>query len=196
MAAPLVHGPYAVGGWPVSNGGIMPLSSCKEAKAAGEKYYFTGKPCKNGHICLRDIHKACVECRKARNRVRYRKNYIKKIRKPRGQYYLRLLRSARMRAKHKNVLYDLTTEWAQKKWTGICELSGITFLLPHSHKTGQAVPFSPTIDRINPLNGYTKDNCRFILYAINTFKSRMSDKEMFEIIKELIINQNRGSAHQ
>jgi 5-methylcytosine-specific restriction endonuclease McrA len=36
-----------------------------EAKAAGAKYYFTGEPCKHGHIAPRKTKGACVECLKA-----------------------------------------------------------------------------------------------------------------------------------
>lgn len=35
-----------------------------EAKAIGAKYYFTGEPCKHGHISLRKTKGACVECLK------------------------------------------------------------------------------------------------------------------------------------
>lgn len=35
-----------------------------EAKATGTKYYFTGEPCKHGHIALRKTKGACVECLK------------------------------------------------------------------------------------------------------------------------------------
>lgn len=34
----------------------------KEAKATGAKYYFTGEPCKYGHIALRKTKGACTEC--------------------------------------------------------------------------------------------------------------------------------------
>jgi 5-methylcytosine-specific restriction endonuclease McrA len=36
-----------------------------EAKAAGAKYYFTGDPCKHGHIAPRKTKGSCVECLKA-----------------------------------------------------------------------------------------------------------------------------------
>ena len=39
-------------------------STRKEAKAIGAKYYFTGEPCKHGHIALRKTKGACVECLK------------------------------------------------------------------------------------------------------------------------------------
>jgi hypothetical protein len=35
-----------------------------EAKAAGAKYYFTGEPCKHGHIAPRKTKGACIECLK------------------------------------------------------------------------------------------------------------------------------------
>ena len=36
----------------------------KEAQASGAKYYFTGEPCKHGHIAPRKTKGACVECLK------------------------------------------------------------------------------------------------------------------------------------
>lgn len=35
-----------------------------EAKATGAKYYFTGEPCKHGHIAPRKTKGACLECLK------------------------------------------------------------------------------------------------------------------------------------
>lgn len=52
-----------------------------EAKATGSKYYFTGQPCKHGHIALRKTKGVCVECMKAetlvsaKKRVEYFKQY-------------------------------------------------------------------------------------------------------------------------
>lgn len=36
-----------------------------EAMAAGAKYYFTGEPCKHGHVAPRKTKGACLECLKA-----------------------------------------------------------------------------------------------------------------------------------
>ena len=35
-----------------------------DAKAQGSKFYFTGQPCKRGHIALRKTKGCCVECMK------------------------------------------------------------------------------------------------------------------------------------
>ena len=38
-----------------------------QAKADGKQYYYTGKPCVNGHICERRVHKSvCLLCEKER----------------------------------------------------------------------------------------------------------------------------------
>lgn len=55
-----------------------------EAKATGAKYYFTGEPCKHGHIAARKTKGACVECLKAEwqqaaeNRAEYFRAYNKR----------------------------------------------------------------------------------------------------------------------
>jgi 5-methylcytosine-specific restriction endonuclease McrA len=54
-----------------------------EAKANGAKYYFTGDPCKHGHIAPRKTKGACIECLKAEwtqaleTRAEYFKEYNK-----------------------------------------------------------------------------------------------------------------------
>ena len=50
----------------------MQIISRAEAKAKGLRFYFTGKPCKHGHVTKRAVFNAtCVECERA---------YIKKYR--------------------------------------------------------------------------------------------------------------------
>ena len=47
----------------------------KEAIGLGLAYYFTGKPCKNGHIAKRRVtHKGCFECRKIRTKAYHKAN--------------------------------------------------------------------------------------------------------------------------
>lgn len=56
----------------------------QEAKATGAKYYFTGEPCKHGHVAPRKTKGACVECLKvewqeaAEKRAGYFREYNKR----------------------------------------------------------------------------------------------------------------------
>ena len=66
-----------------------------EAKAQGAAYYFTGEPCKHGHIAPRKTKGACVEClklewqRAAETRAEYFKAYNKSEagQKAKREYY-------------------------------------------------------------------------------------------------------------
>ena len=47
------------------------IISRKEAKALGLKRYFTGKPCKHGHLSERSIDNGCLECVRLKSKRRY-----------------------------------------------------------------------------------------------------------------------------
>lgn len=48
--------------------------SREEANLIGTKYFYTGKPCKNGHLSKRYIAGYCCECNSSRAKERYAKN--------------------------------------------------------------------------------------------------------------------------
>ena len=91
-----------------------------------------------------------------------------------------LLRTAKYRAKKRNLPFDLTPEWAKSKWTGRCAMSQLPFSLNEKR-----TPFSPSIDRITPELGYVQSNCRFILFGINTLKSTASDDTVIAIARAI-----------
>ncbi len=43
-------------------------TSRQEAKKSGSKYYFTGDPCRNGHLSPRYMGGHCIQCSRDRNR--------------------------------------------------------------------------------------------------------------------------------
>lgn len=69
----------------------------KEAQAIGAKYYFTGEPCKHGHVTPRKTKGSCVECLKVEwekgnvKRADYFQNYNKSEagQKAKREYYER-----------------------------------------------------------------------------------------------------------
>lgn len=90
--------------------------------------------------------------------------------------------SARVRARSMKVAFDLTREWANTHWTGRCSMTGIEF----AKGSGRPTAFSASIDRIEPSFGYTKDNCRFVLWALNRFKGPDTDETMLMIARSLV----------
>ncbi len=115
-----------------------------------------------------------------------RSRYGKRVRQDKP--WRELVRAARLRANKKNMEYSLSYEWAATRWTGKCEMTGIAFNIRGTRTN----PHSPSIDRIDNSKGYTPENSRFVLWAINSFKGTLSDREMFEIAKELL-KRKRGS---
>lgn len=70
---------------------------------------------------------------------------------------------AKGRAKRKGLEYSITKEYVLEKMeAGHCEVTGLPFVL--GLKRG---PYSPSLDRIDSTIGYTEDNTRLVLWAIN-----------------------------
>lgn len=92
---------------------------------------------------------------------------------------------ARARARKSGFEFDLTREWCDARQTTVCELTGIPFQRYEGcgHKAG---PLSVSIDRIDNARGYLRDNCRFVLWAINRFKGDGDDETMLTIARALV----------
>lgn len=82
------------------------LISLQEAKALGLRKYFTGRPCKRGHVADRDLHSRCLACRQIDSIVEHRKYYIA------HKEHLNEI----SRARYANLSPDEKTE-ARKRWS-------------------------------------------------------------------------------
>lgn len=99
-----------------------------------------------------------------------------------------LLLSAKYRSVKLKIDFDLDEAWMESRWTGYCELTKLPFSSPEKRRGYKNKSFSPSIDKIDPAKGYTKNNCRLILFAVNCFKRDDSDVEMYAIAEALIAN--------
>ena len=67
----------------------MEIITRKEAIEQGLSKFFTGKPCKHGHIALRKVSDShCIDCAKNKNKI-YMQNNKEKRRKYEKEYYSR-----------------------------------------------------------------------------------------------------------
>lgn len=113
---------------------------------------------------------------------KYYRTYRTKATSKRPWKYL--LQSRRLDAIKRGLTYELTNEWAATRWTGYCELTGLPF-----SQQGKGVgphPDSASIDRIDQSKGYTQENSRFILWAINGMRGRGTDETMYQIAEALL----------
>ena|SRR4249920_3109108 len=104
-------------------------------------------------------------------------------------WYVQFL-GARDRARKNGIDFTLTHDWAKRTYTGFCSLTGLPFIVRSIEDRLGGKPgggtYSPSIDRINPLEGYIEENCRWVLHSVNNFKGSMSDAEMITIARALI----------
>jgi hypothetical protein len=89
----------------------------KEAQETGNKYYFTGQPCKHGHVAPRKTKGACVACLKVEwagakeKRAEYFKQYNQSDagKEAKQSYYARNKNAVKARA-------DARTPEEKKRW--------------------------------------------------------------------------------
>ena len=92
-----------------------------------------------------------------------------------------LLTNCKSRAKDKGLEFSLTLEWVKQRLkAGVCEVTGIDFLLGSLRH-----PFLPSIDRIDSSKGYTPENCRVVLWIINTAKHTLSEGDFQSALRQV-----------
>lgn len=183
----------------------MNIVTRDEALACGLVRFFTGIPCKRGHICERHTKsKSCVECGNAASRQwnidnqygpTYRKTNSEQVRvtnknwrqnnKDKCRQYsltdsariMSQLNQAKRRAKAKNVEFDLTTD--DIVIPDVCPVLGI----PIDRTAGHQGDNSPSIDRVDNTIGYTKTNIVVISWKANRLKNNATLTELKQIVE-------------
>lgn len=102
--------------------------------------------------------------------------------------WLNAFRGSKQRAKIRNTPFTITREWCEARWTGRCEVTDIEFIL--STKRSPYL-FSPSLDQIIPGLGYTPENSRFVLHAVNALKGEGTDEDMRLIARAVIAQLER-----
>lgn len=178
---------------------VPPTISCPVCQTSFVRRSGPNKYCSTR--CRGKAYRALPDTKRKHN-IRYRqwaKKNLEKVRSSARKHYRKyaalrlaaqpwhgLIKAAEKRAKDKNTPFNLTDAWLQARWTGCCELTGLPFAEPQNRVGYKNRLFSPSIDRIVPARGYVRNNCRIILWAVNSFKRDGSDFDMYRIAEALI----------
>lgn len=124
---------------------------------------------------------------RAEDRVRARALYHRDKTKP-EMVVKNLFAGTVRRAKERGIAHTITKEWLMERVVaGVCEVTGLRFSLGD----GFHHMWSPTIDRIDRNEGYTKENSRLVLWAFNNFKGVGTDEMVLEIAEAIIRNSHK-----
>ena len=81
----------------------------------------------------------------------------------------------------KNLQFNIDKQWIESKFNQKnCEVSN----LPFNH--GKGVWYTQSVDRVNNNHGYTKDNCKVVLWGMNVGKGTSSYKDLYKVSKAFI----------
>lgn len=104
-----------------------------------------------------------------------------------------MLRSARRRAKKKNLAFDLDIDYVRSLVCSNCSLlPGISLEWSSQRGNGhKPLPNSPSLDRIDPSKGYVKGNVWIVSHRGNTIKNDATHGEL----KAIAENTGRALAN-
>jgi hypothetical protein len=138
----------------------------------------------------------CKECKRQRNAdhnklLRQHEGYKTKFKNVMAKWRTENKAKAYLsNIKGRDTNTDLDLEWIQSKIDkGVCEVTGIPFQFPihGEHKRGfNHLPWNLSIDRIDPNKGYTKDNCRAVVWAYNRAKGIWTDDTILTLARGII----------
>ena len=126
----------------------------------------------------------CKECRNldARKSERSRRDSI-------HSRASKLVAAAKRRAVERDLPFDLDVEWVLERLeAGVCHLSGEPFDLTEVRGFS-----TPSLDKIDPKGGYTKENTRVILFGLNAALGTWGEKKLFDAVINSIKMQSNPS---
>lgn len=173
---------------------------CSRCKIDKEKNIINFPRYKVCHECLKEQSRIWANNNKHRAKTRYQKKYSnpiekeKILKKSRKDYKNKkennpvffLYHAAKRRAKLKNL--DFTIQMSDIVIPKNCPVLGIELKFNKKKPKDD----SPSLDRINPLKGYCKDNIKVISHKANTIKSNADMNEIKLIIDYLSCGISNG----
>ena len=166
------------------------ILSREQAKELGLKTYFTGKPCKHGHVSNRTVSEGkCQECERLRSSNRYKNNAeyrtknIEKIKEYRGDPIYRNKELAMSKLRHlkhpeKRIFYSAkkrAKENGREFSIKLSDIPDIPFVCPilgiNLVPSSANIDEIPTLDRIDNAFGYIRGNIAIISFRANRLKA-------------------------
>ena len=123
-----------------------------------------------------------------------RSNICKKC-YPKYRFAYNLVESAKYRANKAKSPYDLDVFWVLDRLKK-CPYLGLDFVFGQTGKNySHRHPLSASIDKIDPLKGYTKENCQVVSWWYNCAKQQFTNEDMYNFCRLVYENGKVHSEH-
>lgn len=137
----------------------------QEALRTGQPHYFTGKPCKHGHVAERFTKDGgCIKCGEEKNQQAPHK---------------KLFMAARYRATQEGCPFDITADDVLAIWPvdNRCPIFGTVFQRDRRSVTKHGR--GATLDKVIPEQGYVRGNIAILSRRANAVKQDCTDPNVF-----------------
>lgn len=165
---------------PFNKFGELYCHVCKTYKPISE-FNTSGKSYKNRNGYSRE----CKQCESKRKAI-----YRASLDNDNVERFLRhLTYGCKTRSLQNKIDYDLSSEFIIElfyKQKGKCAISGLDL---HTRLRSGKNTQNASVDRINPLKGYTKDNVQLVCSQVNMMKSNMSSEELYMFCEAIMKNK-------
>lgn len=165
---------------------VKTCSKCKQVCSIKNYYRHAARPDGLTPQC-KDCMKQNAKARRDRGQERIVQREWRKQQRsnPNGRYRAgRLLAEAKQRAE-----CSITMNWiAERISKGTCEVTGIPFDL-----SGHGYPpncFAPSLDKIDPTQGYHPNNVKVVVWIYNRAKGPNSFEDVLILAKAMVSNDN------
>jgi len=105
------------------------------------------------------------------------------------------LHAAKNRAKDRGVPFDLTEEYLESIWTGVCPVFQVRLAFP-SHGGNKRTANKPSLDRLVPDKGYVPGNVIWISLRANQMKNDGNSEELFRVAEWLQQTEEEIKKHE
>ena len=122
----------------------------------------------------------CKECARDGQRARYAAH------KKQSPFKLKLTR-ARSRSQFLRVPFNLTAEYLESIWTGVCPVLHAEISLTEKDRSDE---FAAELDRFIPSHGYVIGNVAFLSRRANRLKNNTTTTELKQLLKWMADHEN------
>lgn len=163
--------------------GCKKCSLCLLVKPLSQMVKYNGDNYKSSYM------PRCLDCHRERARLNYAKRMARSVDYHKKYYSVPIKRAAMMhnsikaRSKLCGIEFTLPKSWFLDRIQMPCQVTGLNFSFDTS--IGSRNMLGPSVDRINPDEGYIPGNCQMVILSYNLAKNTGSHADVLRMAKAL-----------